>query len=241
MVPIVPIVPLSGVTDGDADEASRSNAGIPVPVVLRARLHYGSPLFGYVLSIALTTVAGVFRLALGERGDFFYPFVFFQPAVAAVSFLAGVGPGLATIVLGAVFGFLFFPYAPVPSNWIALAVVGSLLATGFAHLRFIRDRNRAIAHELVNFKLIGDHASDWILLLGEAGRIRYVNLKASMDLGWADDELTGRHIESLVPEAQRPILNAALEKAKSGTAKPVELAFERRDKSLVLIELGCTA
>jgi signal transduction histidine kinase len=32
----------------------------------------------------------------------------------------------------------------------------------------------------------------------------------------------------------------ALEKAKSGTGKPLELAFERRDKSLALVELACT-
>jgi PAS domain S-box-containing protein len=228
MVPSVPVSPA---------REPRSRA----PVILRARLHYGSPLFGYVLSFALTSVTGVFRLALVERGVSFFPFVFFYPAVGLASFFGGAGPGLAATLLGAVFAWLFFPDPPAPENWIALAVVGPLLAAGFAHLRHIRDRNRAIASELVNFKLIGDHATDWILLIDESGLIRYVNLKASTDLGWSDRELTGRHIESLVSEAQRPMLNAALELAKSGTGKPVELAFERRDKSLALMELGCTA
>jgi PAS domain S-box-containing protein len=213
----------------------------PVPVILRARLHYGSPLFGYVLAVALMAVAGVLRLALVERSDFLFPFVFFYPAVGLASFLGGAGPGLAATVLGAVFAFLFFPEPPAPQNWIALAVIGPLLAAGFAHLRHIRDRNRAIARELVNFKLIGDHASDWILLIGESSRIVYVNLKAATDLGWTDRELTGREIESLVPEYQRGVLNAALERAKSGEGTPVELIFERRDRSLVLMELGCTA
>ena len=140
-----------------------------------------------------------------------------------------------------VFGALFFPSPPAPWNWIAFAVIGPLLATGFAHLRFIHDRNRAIARELVNFKMIGDHASDWILLLDETGLIRYVNLKAITELGFAESELTGRHIESLVTEAQRPILRATLEMARSGAAKPVELAFERRDQRRALVELGCTA
>ena len=107
--------------------------------------------------------------------------------------------------------------------------------------RYIVERNGTITRELANFKFISDHASDWILLLDQSGHISYVNLKASADLGWTDRDLTGRHIESLVPEDQRPILSAALEKAKSGTGKLVELSFERRDKSLVRVELGCAA
>lgn len=172
---------------------------------------------------------------------FFFPFVFFYPAIALASFFGGAGPGLAATLLGAGVAWVSFPDSPAPQNWIALAVVGPLMAAGFAHLRFLRDRNRAIAREFFNFKLIGDHASDWILLIGESGLIRYVNLKASTDLGWTDRELTGRHIESLVSEAQRPMLSAALERAKSGVGKPTELTFERRDKSLVPMELGCTA
>ncbi len=145
-------------------------------------------------------------------------------------------------MLGAVFASVLFPYPPAPLNWIALAVVGPLFATGFAHLRCIIDRNRAVARELASFKLVGDHASDWILLLGESGHIRYVNLRTSTDLGWTDRELTGRHIESLVPESQRATLNAVLAKsARAGTAKPIELAFERSDESWALIELVCTA
>jgi len=228
MVPSVPVSP-------------KGEPRSPAPVILRARLHYGSPAFGYVLSFALTTVAGVFRLALAERGGYLFPFVFFYPAVALASFMGGAGPGLAAVLLGAVFAGLFFPDPPAPQHWIALAVIGPLLATGFAHLRSLRDRGRAIAREFVNFKLIGDHASDWILLIDQSGLIRYVNLKASRDLGWTDRELTGRHIESLVAEAERPLLSAALEKAKSGAGKPIELTFERRDKSFAPMELGCTA
>jgi PAS domain S-box-containing protein len=212
-----------------------------IPVIFRARLHYGSPLFGYVLSFALTLVAGILRMALVERNFFLFPFVFFYPAIGLASFLGGAGPGLASALLGAVFAFMFFPDPPAPQNWIALAIIAPLLAAGFAHLRHIRDRNRAIARELINFKLIGDHASDWILLIGESGRILYVNLKAATDLGWTDRELTGRAIESLVPDNQRSLLGATLERAKSGNGKPVELTFERRDRSLALMELGCTA
>ena len=206
-----------------------------------ARLHYGSPLFGYVLALALTSVEGFFRLELMERSGFVFPFLFFYPGIVIASFLGGVGPGLAAVLIAAAYASVLSPYPAAPWNWIALAVIGPLMATGFAHLRSLRDRDRANARELANFKLIGDHASDWILLIDESGLIRYVNLKASMDLGWTDRELTGRPIESLVPEATRSLLSVALEQAKAGSGKPIELTFERRDKSLVPMELGCTA
>ena len=38
------------------------------PRVLRAQLHYGAPLFGYVLAFSLIAVTGVARLALVDRG-----------------------------------------------------------------------------------------------------------------------------------------------------------------------------
>ena len=219
------------------------DGGIRDPRVLRAQLHYGPPLFGYVLAFSLIAVTGAARLALVDRGYREFPFIFFYPAIAIASFLGGVGPGLVSIVLGAVFVATLFPFSLAPPSWIALAALGPLLAQGFAHLRLLHERSRVVARELANFKFIGDHASDWILLLDETRHIRYVNLKAAADLGWTDRELIGRPIESLVPaaaEAERQALNTALEQAKSGAARPVELAFERRDKSTLLVELGCT-
>ena len=203
-------------------------------------MHYGPPLFGYALSFALIAVTGALRLAL-MRDQSALPFVLFYPAVAVASFLAGVGPGLMGIVLGALFAFMFFPEALSPASWIALAVVGPLFASGFAHLRYIRDRHRAAARELATFQFIGDHASDWILLLEETGHIRYANRKACADLGWTAPELSARHIESLVPDAQRLVLQTVLETSKSGVTIPIEVIFERRDKTPVSIELGCTA
>src|SRR5579863_8762335 len=106
---MVPAVPDS--LDGHENPwASRSRDGkARAPVVLGAKLHYGPPLFGYILSIALISVTAVVRLALMDRGFIFYPFVLFYPAIALSSFLGGVGPGLAGAVLGAVLASLLFP------------------------------------------------------------------------------------------------------------------------------------
>jgi two-component system, cell cycle sensor histidine kinase and response regulator CckA len=220
----------------------------PPPVILRARLHFGPPLFGYVLSLALIAITGGARLALllqnnGTSSAYavFFPFLLYYPAIAAASFLAGAGPGLAAVLLGAILAILYFPDPPGPLSWIALAILGPLLATGFAHLRHIRERARTNARELANFKFIADHASDWILLLDESGHIRYANLQACADLGWTGEQLAGQHIATMVSPPQRPGLQTLLENAKAGGARPVELTFERRHKSPVLLELGCTA
>ena len=168
------------------------------------------------------------------------PFFFFYPAMALTSFLAGAGPGFAAAVLSGLFAKLLIPGQPTVLNWVALAVFGPLTSIAFAHLRNIRDQHAAAARELVRFKFISDHANDWILLLRESGQIRYANQMACTDLGWTDQELMGRHIESLVPESRRPALKTLLEDARAGLAKPIEVAFERRDKSLALVELGIT-
>jgi hypothetical protein len=109
MVPGVPANPEGG---RKPEEGSVPNTGwIRDPRVLRAQLHYGPPLFGYVLAFSLIAVTGVARLALADRGYLEFPFIFFYPAIAISSFLGGVGPGLTSIVLGAVFVASLFPFS----------------------------------------------------------------------------------------------------------------------------------
>ncbi len=203
-------------------------------------LHFGPPLFGYAVALVLIALGGILRVEQ-IRVDFQAPFLLVYPSIALVSFMAGAGTGLAATAMAALFAGLFFPLAPGALSWVALAVFGPALAVGFARLRQMRERTRAAARELARFKFIGDRASDWILLLRESGQIDYANRRACQDLGWTERELAGRHIESLVPEPQKPHLRELLEKAQSGLAKPVEITFERRDKSPAPIELGCTA
>jgi PAS domain S-box-containing protein len=235
---MVPAVPENTGKGGKQAESAHEHPP-RVPVILRAELHYGSPMFGYVLAIALLAVTGAVRLAEPALSEF--PFLFFYPSVAIAAFMGGAGPGLAALFLSTAFAFFVSPLPPAPQNWIALAVVGPLISTGFAHLRYIRERNHAVARELARFKFIGDHAVDWILLLGESGDIRYANLRAATDLGWSTEALAGRRIETLTLQMQRETLRMALDLARSGAPKPLEVTFERRDGSAVTMELVCTA
>lgn len=225
-----------------SDQPARPVGGTATPpVILRARLHYGSPLFGYAMTLALIAVSTVLILGTTDGGFVRYPFLPFYPAIILAAFLGGAGPGMAAIFLSAVIASTMFADPPTPPSWIALAVVGPLLSTGFAHLRYLRDRNRAIAADLIKFKYIGDHASDWILLLAGSGEIRYVNLKACNDLALKEPDLIGRQISSLVRPEQQSALETAIALAKSGAAKPVELEIEGRDYSTRAMEISFTA
>lgn len=203
-------------------------------------MYYGSPLRGYALALGLFVLAWILRL-VQLRGGFQTPFFALYPAIALVAFLAGAGPGLATIILGALFMNRFFAHPLAPVHWIGLAVLGPSVVLGFAHLRQIREQGRAAARELARFKFIGDHASDWILLLRESGQIIYANYRAFGDLGYAESELAGRHIESLVAKDQRAKLADLIERSIARSVNPIEIAFERRDNSVATMELGCTA
>ncbi len=215
-------------------------SGSAAPAILRSKMHYGSPLFGYAVALALIFVSGAFRMAL-IRQQPATPFLFFYPAIALASYLAGVGPGLIATAFCGFLAVNLFPDPPPPASWIALAVVGPLFVTGFAHLRLLREEQRAITRELATFKFISDHATDWILMLDDTGNIRYANLRACSELGYTDKELVGRHIASLVPESERTGLDALLQGARSGAPRPIELTFVRHDKPPALVELGCTS
>jgi len=139
-----------------------------------------------------------------------------------------------------VFGAAIFPRVPAPGSWAALTLLGPVIALIAVRVRRLRDLSRATARELVRFKFIGDHASDWIFLLGVAGQIQYVNRTACASLGCVEDEIIGSDFEALVPEPQRPALRKLLREALAGPVHPMDFAFQRLDGTSVLMEVICT-
>ena len=222
----------------ESDETLSSN---PAARAFGARVIYGSPLTAYILALLFISGAALLSVERIIRGARVFPFVFFYPAIVVVAYLGGLGPGLVAVPLSAFFAFAFFPHQLEGFNWLALGLLGPVLAISVAHLRYLQDRNRVIGRELINFKMIGDHASDWNLLLNDEMRIRYVNFRAATDLGWSEAELRGRSIESLVAEEHQAAFRSVVESCGRGTAKPVEIAFRRRDNTLAEMEIGCTA
>jgi PAS domain S-box-containing protein len=210
-------------------------------VASRGHFHYGRPVFGYTLALTTAAIAGTARVALMADGDFRGPFILFYPAIALASFLGGVGPGLLTIVASGLFAYAGFPHFPTPISWIVLAILGPLVAAGFAHFREVSEKSRSAAGESARFRYISDHVSDWIFLTGESGLIQFANATACRELGIAMEQLTGRAIEGLVPEWQRAGLRDLREQCIAGKALRWEIAFERRDGSVAYADVGCTA
>jgi PAS domain S-box-containing protein len=210
-------------------------------------LHFGSPFIGYLLSIVLTVAAwqGEIPFLVKTQAtppfNFIYPaFTLFYPAIALSAFAGGIGPGVMANILTAAFGIGLFPRMPGPVSWISLSVLGPALTLISARVRRLSDRHRASTRDLARFKFIGDHASDWLFLIGMTGAIRYANRTACLSLGWSDEELNGRNFETLVTEPQRAALREVLQNARSGPVHSLEVNFQRNDGTTVLTELICT-
>jgi PAS domain S-box-containing protein len=98
--------------------------------------------------------------------------------------------------------------------------------------------------ELEHLRLIVDAAPSAILLVDEQGKISSVNAQSERLFGYGRDELLGRPVEILVPEASRgahPTLRARYQTA-DGTVRPMgagrELFARRKDGSHVPVEIG---
>ncbi|MES1261225.1 MAG: ATP-binding protein [Acidobacteriota bacterium] len=214
---------------------------LPQAAIWQARLHYGSPAFGYTAALALVLLAGTGRMALMENGDFRAPFVFFYPAVALASFLGGVGPGLLALIAGGTFAIALFPSPPDFSTWIAFSILGPLVALGLSFLREVREVSDATAREYARFRFISDNAGDWLFLVGESGAIEYANKTAAQQLGWEPAQLIGRRLEEFAATRHRSELREMLTRSRDGSAVTSEVSFARPDGSLIVMEAGCSA
>lgn len=207
----------------------------------RVRIHYGSPIFGYALALTMIALAGLGRFALMTDGDVRGPFLLFYPVIAATAFIGGAGPGLFSIAAGAFFAAEIFRSFPALASWILFGVLGPLLVTGFAHLREIREQRAAIMEECARFRFITQHVHDWIFLTDASGVIQFANQTACNHFCRDSGDLTGRALEDLTPEWQRPGARALLQQCRSGTSARSEIAFMRPDGSEVEAEVGGTA
>ncbi|HZL55912.1 MAG TPA: ATP-binding protein [Bryobacteraceae bacterium] len=187
-------------------------------------------------------MAGVPRtMILHGRTHVPAPFVFFYPAIALAAFLGGAGPGLAAGGFAVAFTLLFLPGFPAPANWIWLCILGPLIVFSFSRLKRLRDRNAALALESQNLHFVVDRASDWIFLSDGQGVIQYANRTAAAQIGATAEELTGRPLRDFISEPDRAVFDDLLRRCSEKSAPPAEILFERLDRSVVTVEVGCTA
>jgi PAS domain-containing protein len=180
---------------------------------------------GYVLALIMVALSGAARFALMRDGDVRGPFLLLYPAIGASAFMGGAGPGLFSTAAGALFAAAIFPSFPAATSWILFVILGPLLAAGFAHFREIREHRAAVVEECARFRFITQQVHDWIFLTGTSGLIQFANQTSCDHFCPEGRNLTGRAVEDLTPEWQKPGVRTLLEQCKSGTAAPSEIVF----------------
>lgn len=167
----------------------------------------------YGFALAITLIAGLIRGLLGAQVPGLPPFATFFPAVLAATLVGGLGPGLLSILLGAILSWLFWlqpenllgwSAATVPVN-LALFVIASLALVGATEAAR-RYHARSFAAEQ-RFRAAGDVALDGFALLesvrAQNGRVidfRFAYANAPMQRMLRDGSLEGRRLLQRPPD-----------------------------------------
>jgi PAS domain S-box-containing protein len=207
----------------------------------RARLHYGSIVTGYLMSLAMPVVAAFLRERLGPVG-FEFPFIHFYPVIWTVAFFWGAGPGAAAVLISALSVALILPIAhPAALNWAALAALGSLTVLIGAVLRALRESATEAAQATVRFRLVTENITEWVLFLNARGCVQYANKAACAGFGLTLDQLAGRPLTEIVSRDQREEFSQFIRQSLDISARPREWLFEGSGGELIPVEVGCTA
>ena len=195
----------------------------------------------YAIPLILAASMGVLRFTEWLPAVVQAPFLFFYPTIALATFLAGVGPGFASIAFAAIVVTATFPTFPSPLNWAALAILGPSVVLGFSRLKRLSDRSRALSEESRGLRFVIDRVSDWIFLTDEKGLIQYANQTAGTQLGIPPDRLIGTRLEDLTAEAHRVAMRDLMARCRVLSAPPAEILFNRGEQGTVAVEISCTA
>jgi PAS domain S-box-containing protein len=190
-------------------------------------------------------------------------FPLFLAAVTVATWHGGLGPGLASTVLGTLAVALFFlPPAmslavttPAAVARLALFVLSALLMTALATRlhraresaetgrRAAQDRAAAAAAGEARLRETIELAPDGILVADRDGRIVQANSQVTRMFGYEHDELVGRPVEVLVPARVRAAhAGHRHEYQASPRARPMgvglDLAGVRKDGTEVPVEIS---
>ena len=205
----------------------------------------------YLLAVAVVLVALAVRLLILPR-DAGYGFLTFYPAVALSTYRFGVRPGLLSVALSAVVAEYFF-MPPLPTFGLTSTTIAPLAIFCGIGVAFCIFRNRLESLRAENLraytfrlKSIVDTNSNPLLIVNEKGSITMANRQAESMLGFAPDELTGRQVDTIVPErlhAHHPILEALQPSAADARRDTcvAESKVRRQDGHEIDVEVSATS
>lgn len=166
---------------------------------------------GYLLAVAAVVAALAVRLVLQQVLDDRALFALFIPAILAVAFVGGIGPGLfalmlslpATYYLGRLepgrvdngAEFIVFALAGIAVMWL-----GELLHRA---RRVIRATAEKLNEKERHLRSILDTIPDASVVIEQDGSIVSFNAAAVRQFGYREDEVTGRNVRMLMPEPYR--------------------------------------
>ncbi len=207
----------------------------PKPEILLMKL------FVYLSSLSRLQVLGVGLLLAALVGSIDYvtdvPIsftVFYLIPIVLVSWYSGRGFGILLSALGAAFH-LFSDFHSgihadiVVYSWNAASRLIIFIGVVWM-LNAIRETQRLrLQNEIDQYTRIVETAFEGIIALGKNGRVRYANVRAAQLLGYAEQELSGKPFEELVPdETSRRLIEPGRTGDTVELMKPVETQFLRK-------------
>ena len=104
----------------------------------------------------------------------------------------------------------------------------------------IRQANEVIALSEAHYRLLMDTASEGIWIVDRIGRISFANPHLADMLGTTPEQVKGRALLEMVPEAERPDIITLLQRQQRGEAVRTLCHLLRPDGTLVAVQISST-
>jgi PAS domain S-box-containing protein len=207
------------------------------------------PAIGLLIAVAAVAFAIIlrYRFSLVMHG---VTYTVFFPALALATLVGGAGTGFLALALSALVADYLFQSQPFRFSTESAALVSTaiFLVAGAMLVVFVSLLNRAvdrISQEAAATKGILEAQPVGIVLVDERGITNFVNARIEQDFGYSRDELRGKPVDMLVPEARREEIGQALRRYMSrpehqDVGKDREFLARRKDGSCIPVEMGLT-
>lgn len=206
----------------------------------------------HIAAFAVLLLGFAARWLLDPMLDERATFIFFVPTVVVAAGLAGLWPGLAASVLGALAGLLADHLTGTiqVGDLIAASVfliVGTTLAAGGEWFQRERRRSRMVTLDLAErearLRSILETVPDAVIVIDEAGLIREFSTAAERQFGWGPDDVIGRNVSMLMPAPYREAHDSYLDRYyRTGERRIIGMGRvvvgERRDGTTFPMELA---
>lgn len=156
-----------------------------------------------------------------------------------------VQDGLWLIRAVALLGACVFVYRLIPiGRQLAALPARSVLEKKnrqlMADIERIRHTNEVIALSEARYRLLMDTAAEGIWILDRVGRISLVNPRLADMMGMPADQIKGRALLEMVPEAERPDIINLLQRQQRGEAARTLCHLLRPDGELIAVQISST-